>query len=51
VRELAGVGALAERPGAGRQRIAAARPEGLRGVLRALSGEFASSRPEPAALA
>jgi hypothetical protein len=51
VRELAAVSALAERPGAGRQRAAATRPGGLPGVLRALSGDFVSSRPEPAALA
>jgi glutamate---cysteine ligase / carboxylate-amine ligase len=49
--ELASVGALAECPGALRQRALAARPEGLPGVLRALHGDFVSALAEPAVLA
>ena len=48
VAELAGVGALGQRPGDARQRGLAARPEGLPGVLRSLHGDFVSSRSEPA---
>ena len=44
-RELASVGALAERPGVLRQRAVAARAEGLRGVLRAMHGDFVSTGP------
>jgi carboxylate-amine ligase len=46
--ELAAVRALAERPGAMRQRTLAGRPEGLPGVLRAMHGDFVSGLPEPA---
>ena len=49
--ELASVRALAERPGARRQRALAARPEGLPGVLRAMHGDFVSALTEPAVLA
>src|SRR4051794_17540204 len=49
-RELAHVECLADRPGDTRQRALGARPEGLRGVLRALHGDFTTSRPEPAPL-
>ena len=44
-------GALAERPGAPRQRAVAGRAEGLHGVLRAMNGDFVSGLPEPAVLA
>ena len=47
-RELASVSALAERSGALRQRALAAAPEGLPGVLRAMSGDFVSPLAEPA---
>ena len=40
--------ALAERPGALRQRAVAARAEGLPGVLRAMHGDFVSAGAEPA---
>jgi glutamate---cysteine ligase / carboxylate-amine ligase len=49
--ELASVRALAEHPGARRQRALADRPEGLPGVLRAMHGDFVSALAEPAALA
>jgi carboxylate-amine ligase len=48
--ELEGIGALGCRPGEARQRAAAALPGGLAGVVRALNGEFAGSRAEPAPL-
>ena len=48
VPELAAVEGLGRLPGDARQRAAAARPEGLPGVLRFLHGEFASARSEPA---
>jgi glutamate---cysteine ligase / carboxylate-amine ligase len=47
-RELAGVGALAACSGDDRQRAAAARPEGLPGLMRALHEAFATSRHEAA---
>ncbi len=47
--ELASVRALAERPGALRQRTVAGRGEGLPGLLRAIHGDFVSGLPEPAA--
>ena len=47
-RELASVCALAERPGVLRQRAVADRPEGLRGVLQAIHGDFVSTQAEPA---
>ena len=46
--ELAGVRRLGSNPGYERQRVAAARPAGLPGVLRALHGDFIAGRPEPA---
>jgi carboxylate-amine ligase len=46
--ELAGVRRLASSPGYERQRAAAARPEGLAGVLRGLHGDFVTGRAEPA---
>jgi carboxylate-amine ligase len=46
--ELAGVRRLAAGPGYLRQRKAAARPEGLPGVLRALHGDFVAGSAEPA---
>jgi len=49
-RELASVSDLAVSPGALRQRAVAARADGLRGVLRAMHGEFVSWLAEPAAL-
>jgi carboxylate-amine ligase len=49
-RELACAARLAEAPGAARQRALAHGPAGLAGVLPALAREFASGRPEPAAL-
>jgi carboxylate-amine ligase len=49
--ELESVRALAERPGAQRQRALADRPEGLPGVLRAMHGDFVSALAEPAVLA
>jgi carboxylate-amine ligase len=49
--ELAGVRRLASNPGYERQRIAAGRPDGLPGVLRALHGDFVAGRAEPAILA
>jgi len=46
VPELAGIAGLSASSGAMRQRAAAARPEGLPGVLRMLHEEFtAASRP------
>ena len=45
-RELAGVGALLEDPGAVRQRAEAGGPARLAGLVRELAGEFGSSRPE-----
>jgi carboxylate-amine ligase len=47
-RELASVRALAARPGVQRQRAVASRAEGLHGVLRAMHGDFVSTRAEPA---
>jgi glutamate---cysteine ligase / carboxylate-amine ligase len=47
-RELASVSALADHTGAQRQRAAAARADGLDGVLRTLHGDFISTRAEPA---
>ena len=44
--ELAGIDSLAARPGDARQRAIAARPEGLKGVLRALHGDFVATRAE-----
>jgi carboxylate-amine ligase len=44
--ELAGVASLAARPGEARQRAIAARPEGLKGVLRHLHGDFVATRTE-----
>jgi carboxylate-amine ligase len=49
-RELAFARRLARSPGAERQRAFAGGPEGLRGVLRGLAGEFASARRQPAGL-
>jgi len=46
--ELASVSTLAARPGARRQRALAARADGLRGVLRAMHGDFVSARAERA---
>ena len=46
--ELAGIGALATSPGEARQRAAAALPDGLHGVLRALNDDFVESLAEPA---
>ena len=43
------VRALAERPGALRQRTVAGRGEGLPGLLRSMHGDFVSGLPEPAA--
>ena len=43
--ELAAAEALAERPGADRQRALAERTEGLHGVLAAMHGDFASREP------
>ena len=47
VGELAGVDALSASTGDVRQRAAAARPEGLPGILRVLHGEFVTPQPEP----
>jgi carboxylate-amine ligase len=47
-RELASVSALADRPGALRQRAAARQKDGLQGVLRTMHGDFVSARAEPA---
>jgi glutamate---cysteine ligase / carboxylate-amine ligase len=48
--ELAAVAALGERSGEARQRALAGRPEGLRGVLRALHADFTGARTAPAAV-
>ena len=47
--ELAGAADLAEQPGEARQRAVALRPEGLRGVVRHLHGDFTGARSEPPA--
>jgi len=49
--ELASVSALADRPGALRQRAAAREAHGLHGVLRTMHGDFVSARAEPAGVA
>jgi carboxylate-amine ligase len=48
--ELAAVAALGRRSGEARQRALAARPEGLRGVLRGLHGDFVAAHAETAAV-
>ena len=48
--ELASVAALGRRSGEARQRALAARPEGLRGVLRGLHDDFTTARAETAAV-
>jgi glutamate---cysteine ligase / carboxylate-amine ligase len=45
-RELAGIGAVLEDPGAERQRAEAGRPGKLAGLVRELASDFGSSRPE-----
>ncbi len=48
VPELVGTDALAQHTGASRQRAVALRPQGLRGVLRALHMDFAKANPQHA---